>query len=183
MSRRRPKNDRPEKPAPFHYRITPAPPIPGAAVDVKRSAAARSKDHKSRQLQGRVSAAAMICWILLMILPVLALRRLCETTDWRNVTGSLAFLSLITWLLYRGDKARAQTGERRTRESTLHLFELAGGWSAAFLAQRRFRHKIAKPAYQFIYWCIVALHQYAAIDYLLGWRFSLGFYQWARTLT
>ena len=42
----------------------------------------------------------------------------------------------------------------------------------AILAQRRFRHKCAKGAYQFTFWVIVLLHQSAAYDSLHDWRFS-----------
>jgi uncharacterized membrane protein YsdA (DUF1294 family) len=44
--------------------------------------------------------------------------------------------------------------------------------AGAFLAQRLLRHKNAKRSYQFVFWSIVALHQYAALDSLTGWRFS-----------
>ena len=45
-------------------------------------------------------------------------------------------------------------------------------WPAAFLAQRWLRHKSLKPGYQFIFWLIVFLHQFAALDSLLNWKFS-----------
>ena len=86
----------------------------------------------------------------------------------------MLLVSLVTWFLYRCDKSKAQSCAWRTPESTLHLAELAGGWPAAFLAQRRYRHKIAKQSYQFIFWYIVFLHQFAALDCMLGWRFSRG---------
>lgn len=177
MSRRRPKGE--DKPEPYRYRITPAPPLPKAPAAAKKPAGTRSKVRLPR---GSVSGAAVGVWILLLALPAMALRRLCETVDWRIVTGATAFVSLITWLMYRGDKMKAKTGAWRTPESTLHLAELAGGWPAAFIAQRYYRHKIAKREYQFIYWCIVALHQYASLDYMLGWRLSRGLYQWIRHL-
>ena len=57
-------------------------------------------------------------------------------------------------------------------EASLHLLEMLGGWPGAILAQRRFRHKCAKGAYQFTFWVIVLLHQSAAYDSLHDWRFS-----------
>ena len=54
----------------------------------------------------------------------------------------------------------------RTPETTLHLFELAGGWPGALLAQQAFRHKTRKPSYQVAFWLIVVLHQALWIDLL-----------------
>jgi uncharacterized membrane protein YsdA (DUF1294 family) len=70
------------------------------------------------------------------------------------------------------DKRKAASGEWRTPEATLHLFELLGGWPGAFLAQRSFRHKTAKLSYQIIFWLIVIGYEYVSIDYLLGWKLA-----------
>lgn len=83
--------------------------------------------------------------------------------------GWFAAFSLITFGLYFTDKRRAQAGEWRIPESTLHLAELLGGWPGAFLAQRALRHKNSKGAYQVIFWLIVALYEFLAIDALRGW--------------
>lgn len=123
---------------------------------------------------GNFSNAAAVALTLLLILPAIALRRLSETADWRLLAGALLLVSMVTWFFYRSDKRKAQAGTWRTPESTLHLAELAGGWPAAFLAQRRYRHKIAKTRFQVFYWAIVLLHQFAALDYLRGWQLSLG---------
>jgi uncharacterized membrane protein YsdA (DUF1294 family) len=55
----------------------------------------------------------------------------------------------------------------------LHFLELLGGWPGAYLGQRIFRHKTSKISYQFVFWLIVLLYQYASIDYLLGWKIAL----------
>jgi len=70
------------------------------------------------------------------------------------------------------DKRKAASGEWRTPEATLHLFELLGGWPGAFLAQRLFRHKTAKLGYKVIFWLIVVGYECVAIDYLLGWKLA-----------
>jgi len=72
------------------------------------------------------------------------------------------------------DKRKAESGEWRTPENTLHLFELLGGWPGAFLAQRLFRHKTEKVSYQVVFWLIVLAYEYAAIDFLLGWKLAHG---------
>jgi uncharacterized membrane protein YsdA (DUF1294 family) len=167
MSRRRSDKDS-GTPGPFRYRPTPPPPVRGAPPRDRP----RESPRRSRPPAGSFSNSAAVVWFLLLVLPALALRRLSEFADWRTLTGGVVFVSLVTWVLYRNDKSKAQTGAWRTPESTLHLAEFAGGWPAAFLAQRRYRHKIAKQSYQFTYWCIVVLHQYAALDFLLGWEMS-----------
>ena len=64
----------------------------------------------------------------------------------------------LTLLFYYGDKTAAQRGEGRVPESTLHLLEAAGGWPAALLAQRLFRHKSRKPSYRSGFRAMVVLH-------------------------
>lgn len=67
-------------------------------------------------------------------------------------------MSLVTFALYGLDKSRARRGGRRVPERTLHLFELLGGLPGALLAQRVFRHKSRKSAYQVVFIGIALLH-------------------------
>ncbi|HYW09691.1 MAG TPA: DUF1294 domain-containing protein [Longimicrobium sp.] len=78
-------------------------------------------------------------------------------------------LSCIAFLLYRHDKNAAQAGRMRTRERTLHLIDLLGGWPGGLLAQDRFRHKTRKATFQFVFWATVAIN-----CALLGWLLSAG---------
>lgn len=75
----------------------------------------------------------------------------------------------LTYLLYAEDKQRAQLGVWRIPESVLQLGALGGGWPGAFAAQRRLRHKTAKPRFLFVFWLIVATHQVVALDCLFAW--------------
>ncbi|WP_162291240.1 DUF1294 domain-containing protein [Vogesella sp. LIG4] len=68
-----------------------------------------------------------------------------------GVAGLYLFFSLLTYVVYARDKRAAQLRRWRTRESTLHLLSLLGGWPGAWLAQRRLRHKSSKLAFQFWY--------------------------------
>ncbi|MCW3149712.1 cold shock and DUF1294 domain-containing protein [Stutzerimonas stutzeri] len=77
-----------------------------------------------------------------------------------------ATASLLTFFLYWRDKHSALKDRWRTPESTLHVFELAGGWPGALLAQQLFRHKTRKLGYQLLFWLIVVLHQAFWIDLL-----------------
>lgn len=75
----------------------------------------------------------------------------------------------LAYLLYAEDKQRAQLGLWRIPEAVLHFAALGGGWPGAFAAQRRLRHKTAKPGFLLVFWLIVAAHQAVALDCLFGW--------------
>jgi uncharacterized membrane protein YsdA (DUF1294 family) len=108
---------------------------------------------------------------LLLIVPALAAWVYSlNTLPW---LAGLAAVNFLTWRAYAADKRRARSGAWRIPESTLHLFELSGGWPAAFMAQRRLRHKCAKKSYQIVFWLIVGLYQFAAFDSLHRFKYSL----------
>jgi len=117
-----------------------------------------------------ISGGALLGWALLLIAPSLAVWRLLPTLTAQIISAWVLLVSVGTFALYAWDKRRAQHGGQREPESRLHLLELLGGWPGAFLAQRLVRHKTTKKSFQFIFWVIVLLHQYVAIDALLGWR-------------
>jgi uncharacterized membrane protein YsdA (DUF1294 family)/cold shock CspA family protein len=77
------------------------------------------------------------------------------------VVSCLAFAS------YGFDKSAAKNDRWRTRESTLHMLGLLGGWPGALVAQRLFRHKSRKLSFQLMFWAVVILN--CAV---LGWLFS-----------
>ena len=83
--------------------------------------------------------------------------------------GVVAALSLLTFCAYALDKNAAQAGRWRTKESTLHLFALTGGWPGAWAAQRLLRHKSSKRSFLTVYRVTVAVHCAA----VLAWVFWL----------
>lgn len=111
-------------------------------------------------------------FIALSILPLLAMFRLASNTVPAVVFGGFGLLWVTTFFVYWFDKKRAQKGEWRTPEVTLHLFELAGGWGAAFWAQRILRHKIRKTSFQITFWLIGIFHQLFAFDFLNYFEYS-----------
>jgi len=123
------------------------------------------------QRTGRPGASLLVLGVLLA-LPGYALSRLTGVIDWRLLVGAPVAMSAFAFLAYRSDKRRAAAGEWRVPEATLQVTVLLGGWPGAFLAQRVYRHKTAKASFQFVFWLIVALYHYLALDSLLGWRFS-----------
>lgn len=75
--------------------------------------------------------------------------------------------SLVAFIAYALDKSAARADRWRTKESTLHLFALAGGWPGALAAQKLLRHKSSKPSFQFVFWVTVILN-----CCVLAWFFS-----------
>jgi uncharacterized membrane protein YsdA (DUF1294 family) len=106
----------------------------------------------------------------LLALPAYAGYRLGPNFHWLGIYA--LFISAITYWVYAVDKRRAEEGLWRVPEANLHLLELLGGWPGAFLAQRRLRHKCSKGSYQFVFWLIVLVYQFAAFDSLHAWRYS-----------
>ena len=100
--------------------------------------------------------------ILIVLLPanVLGSLWLAATRGFIPPWVSLLYvvMSLLAFSAYALDKLRAQRGKWRISESTLHLFEMAGGWPGAFAAQRLLRHKNRKLSFQVTYWLIVLAH-------------------------
>jgi uncharacterized membrane protein YsdA (DUF1294 family) len=66
--------------------------------------------------------------------------------------------SVAALVAYRVDKTSAENGTWRTRESTLHLLALAGGWPGALLAQRIFHHKTRKRSFRLVFFATIVLN-------------------------
>ena len=124
---------------------------------------------KTRLTAGMVTGLALI-----LALPFAAIYRGLPPLGCRWAFGYGLLISGLTFVLYARDKKQAAIGGWRTPESALHLAELAGGWAAAFLAQRLYRHKVVKTRYQISFWAIVLAYQYAAGDWLLDGKLSRG---------
>ena len=65
-------------------------------------------------------------------------------------------MSLIAFFAYGLDKSAARTNRWRTKETTLQLLALLGGWPGALIAQGQFRHKTRKAEFQITFWLVVA---------------------------
>ena len=85
--------------------------------------------------------------LLLLFLPYLLV---CIFTGRVHPVAVAVYLgsSLAAFVAYWVDKNAAASGSWRTRESTLHILALVGGWPGAFLAQRALRHKTSKASFQ-----------------------------------
>jgi uncharacterized membrane protein YsdA (DUF1294 family)/cold shock CspA family protein len=67
-------------------------------------------------------------------------------------------LGLVSAWLYYSDKQKAEAGQWRTSEATLHGFDLASGIVGGLFAQQLFRHKTAKPGFAATTYVIAAIH-------------------------
>lgn len=76
---------------------------------------------------------------------------------------ALAVINLTTILAFAHDKARAQTGGWRVRESTLLGLALIGGSPGALWARRRFRHKTRKQPFTLCLDLIAMVHAGTAL--------------------
>lgn len=127
-------------------------------------------DHKC-QSRG-FSFLTLLILVALLIFPALMAAHLAHIFDSRYIYGYLLAVSLVTFFLNMHDKRMAESGGWRTPEATLHLFEFLGGWPAAFIAQRVFRHKISKLRYQISFWMIVVLQEFVSFDFSQNWVLS-----------
>ncbi len=66
--------------------------------------------------------------------------------------------SLFTFIMYAADKSAARKGNWRTKERTLHLLSLAGGWPGALIAQQKLRHKSKKQSFRSVFWVTVFIN-------------------------
>jgi len=66
--------------------------------------------------------------------------------------------SLILFILYGSDKHAARSLSQRTPEKTLQIIALIGGWPGAVVAQKIFRHKNKKTAFQRVFWLAVFIN-------------------------
>lgn len=108
---------------------------------------------------------ALLAWLGLLV--AISLRRLWPL-DLPVVLIGLLVLNIVTFFSYATDKSAAERGGWRTPESTLHALAAAGGWPAAWLAQRALRHKSRKREFLAVYVLTVLLHL-GALGLLL-WR-------------
>lgn len=72
------------------------------------------------------------------------------------VLGLYGVASVAAFTAYAMDKAAARANHWRTREQTLHLLGVIGGWPGALVAQNGLRHKSRKASFLLDFWTTVA---------------------------
>ena len=139
------------------------------AVQPKAKAAPRPGRHARSAASGRGPS-----WLVSFAVVALYVGALAWAIEGDRLPAALpigfAFASAVAWIAYALDKDAAQRGRWRIPESTLHVFELAGGWPGALLAQHVMRHKTRKASYRFGFWAVMALHCAALAAWVLRER-------------
>src|SRR6185369_5999495 len=74
------------------------------------------------------------------------------------VLGLYVGASTAAFIAYAVDKSAARNDRWRTKENTLHLLALIGGWPGALVAQNRLRHKSSKTSFLVVFWMTVVLN-------------------------
>ena len=136
-----------------------------AANPQRRNGRAPSSAPRGLDGQPALFAIALLAW--LGLLAAISLRG-ASPWDLPVVLAGLLVLNIATFFSYALDKTAAAQGRWRTPESTLHALAAAGGWPAAWLAQRALRHKSRKREFLAVYVLTVGLHL-GALGLLL-WR-------------
>ena len=136
-----------------------------AANPQRRNGRAPSSAPRGLDGQPALFAIALLAW--LGLLAAISLRG-AWPWDLPVVLAGLLVLNIATFFSYALDKTAAAQGRWRTPESTLHALAAAGGWPAAWLAQRALRHKSRKREFLAVYVLTVGLHL-GALGLLL-WR-------------
>jgi uncharacterized membrane protein YsdA (DUF1294 family) len=80
----------------------------------------------------------------------------------------IAIISLVTFLVYGYDKARARKGQWRVPEKALHILALAGGFPGGWAGRAIFHHKTQKGFFTFVLAVSTLIH--LAIWYWLIFR-------------
>ena len=75
-----------------------------------------------------------------------------------SVSGLYLGASVMAFAAYVFDKSAAREKRWRTRETTLHLLGVIGGWPGALVAQRLLHHKTRKRSFQLVFWGTVMLN-------------------------
>lgn len=75
-----------------------------------------------------------------------------------SALGLYVGASLVAFIAYGLDKSAARNNRWRTKESTLHMLGLVGGWPGALVAQQVFRHKSTKQSFRTTFWGTVVLN-------------------------
>ncbi|MDH1471252.1 DUF1294 domain-containing protein [Shewanella sp. GD03713] len=148
---------------------------PSAPVHERKATQRRvtqSRTTKSRAAKPRAARSRQSSMPLLLALVFLAM--LIGAACWHMlplaIVGLYLLLSLSTFIAYAFDKSAARKGRWRTKESTLHLMSLLGGWPGALFAQQLLRHKSVKAAFRQLFWLTVVTNLA-----LLGYGIQTGF--------
>lgn len=139
------------------------------AVRAQRVYALPPRQGTRRARRGKVDGVAFAPLLALAVFLVLAIAYL-DASPWYAV--AYVVMSGLTFVMYAFDKQAAVAGGWRTRERTLNLAALLGGWPGAVVAQQALRHKNRKESFQLQFWLAALLNVLVVIGLTAGDRLS-----------
>lgn len=91
-----------------------------------------------------------------------------------NIAFALIFINFAAFAAFGIDKAKAEAGKWRVKESTLLTLALLGGTVGAYAGRALFRHKTRKQPFGSQLFAVAVL-QVLALGALIGWVLSSHF--------
>jgi len=129
-----------------------------AAAPSRTERAARPRPTAKRQPISSTSSGGWLALPLMLAYAVTLLWAVWMKLLAPWVLAASLVLNLAVFFAYWKDKHAAGAGQWRTKEDTLHLFSLLGGWGGAWFAQQVLRHKSRKASFLQVYWFTVVAH-------------------------
>jgi len=111
--------------------------------------------------RSRINPATQWGTASLLAIPSFAALYLLVAILWKvpnKVALGYLLVSLLCFAAYYLDKSAAASDGWRTKESTLLLFGLLGGWPGAIVAQQFLRHKSTKASFRSAFWGTVVVN-------------------------
>ncbi|QEF99372.1 Cold shock protein 1 [Stieleria maiorica] len=152
---------RPEQGMPVTYRLSRD--DQGRPRAAEAQLAIESADPPRRR--AKTAVPVIVAWMFLVFVGLLVLtNQLPQLVLWVYLLASLA-----TFVAYAFDKSAARSGRWRTKENTLHLMALIGGWPGAVIAQEKLRHKTRKQSFRIVFGLTVLLNGALLVGAMMAW--------------
>lgn len=138
------------------------------ALSVRRQNGIETRATAPRPSSSKGTGSALFA----ILLSSTAVASILPLTHSSKIFAAYLVMSLVSFIAYNMDKAKAEKGRWRTQENTLLMIDLLCGWPGGLAAQHLFRHKNRKVSYQAAFWIVTALN-IAVVAFLLHGGFAL----------
>ena len=126
-----------------------------ASSQTKRTQKSRPQSSRTQKPNATASSSSIMPLLLVVIFLAGLIGAAQQHMLPIGIVGIYLTLSLLSFIAYAIDKSAAKRGKWRTKESTLHLLALMGGWPGALFAQNVLRHKSVKASFRNVFWLTV----------------------------
>ncbi|MGI2156497.1 DUF1294 domain-containing protein [Shewanella baltica] len=126
-----------------------------ASPQTNRAQKSRPQNNRAQKSNAATSGSSLMPLLLVVIFLAGLIGAAQQHMLPYGIAGMYLTLSLLTFIAYAIDKSAAKRGKWRTKESTLHLLALMGGWPGALFAQNVLRHKSVKASFRNVFWLTV----------------------------